>query len=313
MWSRLASVEKGDFPALVLGHRDLVLLGEVDQRRAAGQIPLAPRGDHLDVGGERIIAELEPHLVIALAGRAVADRVGADRPRNLDLPLGDQRPRDRGAEQVQPLVQRIGAHHRIDIVADELLAQIVDEDMLGLDPHHLRLGARRLDLLALAEVGGEGHDFAAVGLLQPFEDHAGVEPARIGKDDAADFSVRGICGLGHGPAACHHALRHSSAIQIRSLASRVPGWREDDMNRMFLGATALMLAVPAMAQMQAAGRTADRAADGPAHGDDPDPRPGGGQGARAFRDDGHQPRRLHRRRRDAVDARPSPGHERPDG
>ena len=130
MWRRLASVEKGDLAALVLGHRDLVLLGIFDQRGAAGQIPFAPRRDHLDVGRERIIAELEAHLIVALAGGAVADRVGADLPRDLDLALGDQRPRDRGAEQIQPLVERVGAHHREHIVADELLAQIVDEDML---------------------------------------------------------------------------------------------------------------------------------------------------------------------------------------
>ena len=66
------------FAALVLGDRDLVLLGEVDQRGAAGQVPFAPRRDDLDVGVERVIAELEADLVVALAGRAVADRVGAD-------------------------------------------------------------------------------------------------------------------------------------------------------------------------------------------------------------------------------------------
>ena len=45
---------------------------------AAGEIPFAPRRDHPDVGLERIIAELEADLVVALAGGAVADRVGAD-------------------------------------------------------------------------------------------------------------------------------------------------------------------------------------------------------------------------------------------
>ena len=142
-------------------------------------------------GCERVIAELEADLVVALAGRAVADRVGADQLGDLDLALGDQRPRDRGAEQVQPLVQRVGAHHREHVVADEFLAQVVDEDVLGLDAHQLRLGARRLEFLALAEIGGEGDDLAIVGLLQPFEDDAGVEAARIGEDHAID-------GLRHG-------------------------------------------------------------------------------------------------------------------
>ena len=93
--------------ALVLADRDLVLLGELDQLGAAGKIPFTPRRDDLDIGRQRVIAELEADLVVALAGRAVADRVGADHLGDLDLALGDQWPRDRGAEQVQPLVQRV--------------------------------------------------------------------------------------------------------------------------------------------------------------------------------------------------------------
>ena len=177
--------------ALVLADRDLVLFGELDQPGAAGQVPFAPRCDHLDVGRQRIIAELEADLVVALAGRAVADRVGADHLGDLDLALGDQRPRDRRAEQIQPLVQRIGAHHREDVIPHEFLAQIVDEDMLGLYPGHLGLLTRGLQFLALPKIGGERHDFAFIRLLQPFQDDAGVEAARISEDDSVDL-------VGHG-------------------------------------------------------------------------------------------------------------------
>jgi hypothetical protein len=61
------------------------------------------------------------------------------------------------------LIDRVGAEHREDEVAHEFLAQVLDEDVLGLDAHQLGLLARRLELLALAEVGGEGDDLAAVG------------------------------------------------------------------------------------------------------------------------------------------------------
>ena len=37
---------EGRFASLVLADRDLVLLGEVDQLLAAGELPFAPRGDH---------------------------------------------------------------------------------------------------------------------------------------------------------------------------------------------------------------------------------------------------------------------------
>ena len=171
------------FAALVLGDRDLVLLGEVEQRFAALELPLAPRRDHLDVGLQRIIAELEPDLVVALAGRAVTDGVRADLPRNLDLALGDQRPRDRGAEKVIALVLRVRAEHREDEVADEFLAQVVDEDVLRPHAEHLRLAPRRLDLLALAEVGREGHDLRVIFGLQPLQDDRGVEPARVSEHD----------------------------------------------------------------------------------------------------------------------------------
>src|SRR5205085_10404414 len=63
------------FAALVLGHRYLVRFGIFDQAGAAGEIPFAPRRNHADIGRERIITELEADLVIALAGRAKADRV----------------------------------------------------------------------------------------------------------------------------------------------------------------------------------------------------------------------------------------------
>ena len=97
---------EGRLAALVLGDRDLVLLGELDQLLAALEGPLAPGRDDLDGRLERVVAELEAHLVVALAGGAVADGVGAGLPRDLDLLLGDQRPRDRGAEQVDALVER---------------------------------------------------------------------------------------------------------------------------------------------------------------------------------------------------------------
>ena len=51
---------------------------------------------------------------------------------------------------------------------------------LGLAPH-------RLELFALAEIGSEGHHLALIFLLEPLQDHARVQPARIGEDDAVDL------------------------------------------------------------------------------------------------------------------------------
>ena len=175
--------------ALVLGDLDLVLLGEVQQGLTALEVPLPPGRDHPDIGFERVIAQLEADLVIALAGGAVTDGVGAGQPRDLDLALGDQRPGDRGAEQVLALIDGVGPEHGEDEVADELLAHVLDENVLRLHPGGERLGAGGFDLLALAQVGGEGHHFGAVFGLQPLQDDGGVEAAGIGEHDLLDGLV----------------------------------------------------------------------------------------------------------------------------
>ena len=120
----------------------------------------------------------------------MGDGIGAGFAGDFDQPLGNQRARDRGAEQIVALIAGVGAHHREHEIAHEFFAQIVDIDVFGLDPHQLRLGARGFELFALTEVGGERHHFAIVGDLQPFENDRGVEPAGIGKDDPLD--------IGHG-------------------------------------------------------------------------------------------------------------------
>src|SRR5262249_40945345 len=90
-------------------------------------------------------------------------------------------------EQVLALVHRVRAEHREDEIAHEFLAKVLDEDL----PHacHLRLLARRRQLLALADVGRERDHLAAVDVLQPPEDHRRVEAARIGQHDFPDLSV----------------------------------------------------------------------------------------------------------------------------
>ena len=135
-------------------------------------------------GCRRVIAEFEADLVVALAGGAVRYRVGARFARDFDLALGDQRPCDRRSEQVLAFVDRVGAEHREDKVAHELLAQIVDVYLS--DAGGGRLGASRRELLTLTDVGGEGNDFATVGILQPFQDHRRVEAAGIGKHHFLD-------------------------------------------------------------------------------------------------------------------------------
>ena len=108
----------------------------------------------------------------------MGDGIGTGLVRDLAEAFGDERPCDRGAEEIFPFVEGIGAKHRKHEVAHEFLLEIVDVDLF--DAEHPGLGAGRLQLLALADVGREGHDLAVVGLGEPFQDHRGIQAAGIG-------------------------------------------------------------------------------------------------------------------------------------
>src|SRR5262249_53898218 len=86
------------------------------------------------------------------------------------------------------------AQHREDEVAGELLAQVVDVDAAGAGRG--RPLADGVELLALAEVGAEGDDLAAVLLDQPAQNDRRVEPAAVGE---------------------HHLVERGSARRLRAL------------------------------------------------------------------------------------------------
>src|SRR5713101_10074543 len=100
---------------------------------------------------------------------------------NLDLSLGDQRPRDRGAEQVAAFIKGIGAEHGKNEVADELFTQVFDEDFAGADFFGLLLD--RSQFFALPQVSAEGNHFTLVGVDQPTENNRGIQSAAIGEDN----------------------------------------------------------------------------------------------------------------------------------
>ena len=124
----------------------------------------------------------------------MANRVGTRLFRDLDLAFGDQRPRDRRAQQILAFVNGVGAEHGEHEIAHEFLAQVVDEDFLH--AHLFGFGARGRDFLALADVGGEGDDFTVVSVLQPFENDRGVEAAGIGEHYFLDIRHGGVVPVG---------------------------------------------------------------------------------------------------------------------
>ena len=84
---------------------------------------------HVEVGREDARRHLEAHLVVALAGAAVPDRVGAVPAGRRDEVLDDHRPRERRDQRVLALVQRVGPQRGHEEVARELLARVDDLDL----------------------------------------------------------------------------------------------------------------------------------------------------------------------------------------
>ncbi len=128
----------------------------------------------------RLEGKLEAELIVPLAGAPVDDGLGADVERDLGDGLGDDRPRQRRDERVLALVERVRD--------DRAGALLVGEGVLAVDEEHV-VGVRRarardrlLEVELLANVDEYGDDLleAVPVLLQPREDAARVEPARVG-------------------------------------------------------------------------------------------------------------------------------------
>ena len=114
-WSRDAPSFTGTSMPRALGVLDLLFAGL--------DVPDAPRGDDLHVGGQRLDGQLETHLVVALAGSAVADGRRAFLLGDLHQTLGDDRAGEAGAQQVlRPRIPRPSCSVGQMKSVDELLA-----------------------------------------------------------------------------------------------------------------------------------------------------------------------------------------------
>ena len=121
--------------------------------------------------------DVEADLVVALAGAAVGDGVGAFLVGDLDQKLGDHRPGHGGGQRVDALVERAGLDVRPAEVAHETLPAVDD-----VGPAGAGADGPAIDVLlehAAAEVDGEGDDLDVVLLAQPGDGDRGVESTGI--------------------------------------------------------------------------------------------------------------------------------------
>ena len=95
--------------------------------------------------------------------------------------LGDEGTGDGGSHEIAAFIGGAGTEHGIDVVARELVAQVLD---VGLGGAGLEgLGFHAVEIVLLTEIGGDGDDFIAALDDEPLEDDGGVETAGIRKDN----------------------------------------------------------------------------------------------------------------------------------
>ena len=166
------------------------VLARVGDLLVAAHRPRAHGRDHLQLRRERGDRALDAHLVVALAGAAVRDRVAAGSARVLDRELGDQRAPERGEQRVAVAVVGVRLDRRQHVVARELLARVDDVAVERAELHRLALDDLVV-LARLAEVDRERDDLGLVLVLDPLEHHARVEAAAVEQQHAADLAVLG--------------------------------------------------------------------------------------------------------------------------
>ena len=161
------------------GDRDVVACRVLDGV-AAGEAPHAYRGEHLEIGRERPHADFEPHLVVALAGAAVRDRVRTELPGRGNEMSGDDRTRERRHQRVLPFVERVGLDRARNVLRGELRSG-VDHDSVDCAGDE-RAPADRFEVAALADVDRQRDHLDAPFLLHPPHTHRRVEPTGVRED-----------------------------------------------------------------------------------------------------------------------------------
>src|SRR6476659_4011461 len=196
-------------------HRDAMPGGVRELVLPRLQRPLPPRRDDGHLRCERAIGQLESHLVVALAGTAMRERVATGLLRHFDLDFRDEWPRERGPEEIPPLVHGSRAKRREDVVPNELVA---DVDYAALD----RAARERLlldgaEVFDLAHVDHDRDHLAAVVLPKPRDDDGGVETPRVRESDFSN--VQAISLSFAEPAAGATAPSAASRISIAASTS----------------------------------------------------------------------------------------------
>jgi hypothetical protein len=129
--------------------------------------------------------------------------VGPHFPRDLQAQLRDDRPRDRGTQQVNRLVLGLPLEYRESEVAAHLFPAV--DDPRGLGPAVLRLLQDRLLVLTrLPQIDVDSVDLIPF-VLQPTQDDRSVQPAGISQYAASHENVTCLAKRRKGPRSTYPA------------------------------------------------------------------------------------------------------------
>ena len=161
------------------GDGNLVLAGVGDLLNT-GHAPLACRRNDLEIGGERANGNIEPNLIIALAGAAMCDSRCTLLPRRFNHQTGNQGASERGGDGIDALVERVGLEGGKNELADELIADIGDvrADRAGVKGTLPYL----LQVIDVAEIRRQRDDIVPIILLDPPHSDGRIQPPAIRKN-----------------------------------------------------------------------------------------------------------------------------------
>ena len=159
-------------------------------RSRSSKLRVLPRRDDLQVRVERHVRQLEAHLVVALAGRAVADGIGAGLLRDFHLLGRDQRPGDATCRADNP-----ARRSRAPAASGSNTSRRTPGAGPSRPLHPRRscwaLSSMPLSSIALPQLGRERDELhAGIALLEPGKDDGRIQPAGVGEDDFLRTALR---------------------------------------------------------------------------------------------------------------------------
>ena len=165
-----------------LGNRHVVGVGIGDLVGTALQVPLANRGDNLELGVEGLDGGLKTDLVVTLAGAAVGDVGRAKLVGDLNKLLGKQRARQGGEQRILVLVHGVCGDGFGQELIRELVAQVEHLAIENAQVERLLLLGIQSGLF-LAHVAADANDIEILLVLEPLDTYGCIKTTGICEND----------------------------------------------------------------------------------------------------------------------------------